>query len=271
MTDDGLPRGSVVGVEWSVVSGPGPVTFADPHAVATAAGFVAPGVYTLRLTANDTEFTVFDELVITVLKNLPPTADAGPDRQITLPGTAALAGVVTDDGLPRGSILEASWSVVSGPGTVVFNDAFAAQTVANFAVAGTYVLRLTASDGQLSASDEMTVLVLPKPFTERTYTLDADFDRGRPRQRRPRHTAPATARRHDADLQLHLGRRLLQRHHRQDQHRDRRHHRRVFHLAAGPAAQPLAHHRRSERQRLGDEPRRQQRRPHRPRRERPVR
>jgi streptogramin lyase len=45
-------------------------------------------------------------------------------------------------------------------------------------VPGTYVLRLTASDGKLSASDELTIVVKPKPFTERTYTLDADFDQG---------------------------------------------------------------------------------------------
>ena len=87
-------------------------------------------------------------------------------------------GAATDDGLPRGSTLETTWSFVSGPGSVVFPDATLLNATAIFSVPGTYVLRLTASDGKLSASDEMTVVVKPKPFAERTYTTDADFDQG---------------------------------------------------------------------------------------------
>ena len=178
VTDDALPRGSTVTSTWSLLSGPGTVTFADPHAVATVANFSGPGVYTLRLTASDTEFTVFDDVVVTVLKNEPPLVNAGPDQEVTLPNVAMLNGTATDDGLPRGSTLEVSWSVLSGPAPVVFNDSFATATIATFTAPGTYVLRLTANDSQLSASDELTVVVRPQPFTSRTYTLDADFDEG---------------------------------------------------------------------------------------------
>lgn len=178
ITDDGLPQGSVVTSTWSVVSGPGPVVFANANAPVTTASFTNPGLYTLKLTATDTEFTVSDEMTVTVLLNQPPTADAGPDQEITLPGAAQLNGVATDDGLPRGSTLETFWSFVSGPGPVVFPDATVLNAIAIFTVPGTYVLRLTASDGKLAASDELTIVVKPKPFTERTYTLDADFDEG---------------------------------------------------------------------------------------------
>lgn len=178
ITDDGMPHGSTVSSTWSVVSGPGPVVFGNANAPVTTATFTNPGVYTLKLTATDTEFTVSDEMQVTVLLNQPPTADAGPDQEITLPGVSTLNGAATDDGLPRGSVLETFWSFVSGPGAVVFPDATVLNATAIFTVPGTYVLRLTASDGKLSASDEMTVVVKPKPFTERTYTLDADFDQG---------------------------------------------------------------------------------------------
>jgi RHS repeat-associated protein len=178
ITDDGMPHGSTVTSTWSVVNGPGPVTFGNANAPATTASFTTPGVYTLRLTATDTEFTVFDEMQVTVLLNQPPTANAGPDQEITLPGVSILNGIATDDGLPRGSVLETFWSSVSGPGPVVFPDATQLNTTAIFSVPGTYVLRLTASDGKLSASDELTIVVNPQPFTERTYTLDADFDQG---------------------------------------------------------------------------------------------
>ena len=55
VSDDALPRGSTLTVNWSVVSGPGNVTFADANATTTTATFSAPGSYILKLTANDTE------------------------------------------------------------------------------------------------------------------------------------------------------------------------------------------------------------------------
>src|SRR5215212_8641356 len=60
VSDDALPRGSTVSVTWSVVSGPGNVAFANANAATTTATFSAPGTYILKLTANDTEFTVED-------------------------------------------------------------------------------------------------------------------------------------------------------------------------------------------------------------------
>jgi RHS repeat-associated protein len=178
ITDDGRPTGVTVTSTWSVSSGPGSVVFGNASAPVTTASFTVPGLYTLKLTASDTEFTVSDEMQVTVLLNLPPTANAGPDQEIILPGAATLNGTATDDGLPRGSTLETVWSFVSGPGAVVFPDATVLNAIAIFEVPGTYVLRLTASDGKLSASDELTIVVRPKPFAERTYTLDADFDQG---------------------------------------------------------------------------------------------
>ena len=178
ITDDGMPHGSTVTSTWSLVNGPGPVVFGNVNAPVTTASFTVPGLYTLKLSATDTEFTVSDEMQVTVLLNQPPTADAGPDQVITLPNSATMNGAATDDGLPRGSTLETTWSFVSGPSPVIFPDSTVLNAIAIFTVPGTYVLRLTASDGKLSASDEMTVVVQPKPFAERTYTTDADFDQG---------------------------------------------------------------------------------------------
>jgi len=94
--------------------------------------------------------------------NRAPVVDAGPDLTVTLLASASLAGVVSDDGLPTSSTLAMTWSAVSGPGTVSFTDANATSTTASFSVAGDYVLRLTATDGELSASDTMKVHVLPE-------------------------------------------------------------------------------------------------------------
>ena len=67
-------------------------------------------------------------------------------------GTGAwLVTSVTDDNLPDGS-LSLQWQALGGPGTVTFTDPSSATTGAQFSAEGSYVLRLTASDGQLSTS-----------------------------------------------------------------------------------------------------------------------
>ena len=91
--------------------------------------------------------------------NAAPSVAAGPDRAVTLPEGANLDGSVSDDGLPAGSSATQSWSKVSGPGSVTFGSPNAQDTTASFSEAGTYVLRLTATDGALSATDDVTVTV----------------------------------------------------------------------------------------------------------------
>ena len=94
--------------------------------------------------------------------NRAPVVDAGPDSSVTLPAPASLAGAATDDGLPAGSSLAVTWSASSGPGTVLFADANTATTTASFSAAGDYVLRLTATDGELSSSDTVAIAVAPE-------------------------------------------------------------------------------------------------------------
>jgi RHS repeat-associated protein len=93
--------------------------------------------------------------------NKPPQVNAGKDQTIMLPTAVSLNGTVTDDGLPTGGALAISWTKASGPGHVIFNSASRVATTASFSAAGTYVLRLTASDSQLSSHDEVIVTVNP--------------------------------------------------------------------------------------------------------------
>ena len=91
--------------------------------------------------------------------NARPNVDAGPNRTISVGQNASLDGTVSDDNLPAPANLTSTWSKFSGPGNVSFDNANAIDTTASFTQAGTYVLRLTASDGDLSHFDEMTVIV----------------------------------------------------------------------------------------------------------------
>jgi hypothetical protein len=107
------------------------------------------------------------EIAVVLNDNKPPAVEAGPDETITLPvDTITLEGQVTDDGKPLGSPLQISWVKESGPGVVTFGDPYSAQTTAIFAACGTYVLKLSASDGDTSAADTLTVNVMGQQLVE---------------------------------------------------------------------------------------------------------
>ena len=72
---------------------------------------------------------------------------------------ARLTGTVKDDGLPLDGTLTAAWSLVEGPGSVVFDDPAASAAVATFTAPGTYTLQLTASDGASTATSTVDVTV----------------------------------------------------------------------------------------------------------------
>jgi len=72
--DDGLPSPpSAVTTTWSMLSGPGTVTFVDPSQTDTNATFSMPGTYVLELIANDSVLMDSDE--ITVVVNSEPIPD----------------------------------------------------------------------------------------------------------------------------------------------------------------------------------------------------
>ena len=160
VSDDGNPDPpNSVATAWTKQSGPGTVTFGDASAVDTTAGFSENGIYTLRLTADDSELTNYDEVIITV-NHLAPTANAGSDDSVTIPNAVTLDGTISDDGYPLNpGAVTVAWTKYSGPGAVTFGDSSAVDTTAGFSVGGTYVLRLTADDGDKTDSDDVTITV----------------------------------------------------------------------------------------------------------------
>lgn len=171
VTDDGLPSPAKLTIQWSKLSGPGTVTFANPAAEDTTATFSLDGNYILQLMANDGEQTANDLVNITLIRaNQPPIVDAGADQLITLPGNAQLNGTVTDDGLPTPAKLTVEWSKLSGPGTATFANPMAEDTMATFSLNGEYVLQLTANDGEASTSTLVKITVNQPP------TVDAGSD-----------------------------------------------------------------------------------------------
>jgi hypothetical protein len=80
--------------------------------------------------------------------------------------TANPVGTACDDELPVGRTLTYLWSIVSQPGGGLGNFNGTETSLIptfTFEVAGTYVLRLTASDGTVSSYDDMQILVSSPP------------------------------------------------------------------------------------------------------------
>jgi hypothetical protein len=117
--------------------------------------------------------------------NKAPTLTIDPIQSVTLPGPAKLVASATDDGLPkpyrrspsnpdrdsqprRARGVQIKWIVYRGPGKVTFDpdaspvihgEPVTLTSKATFSAPGTYVLRVTANDGQLSTTRDVTVTV----------------------------------------------------------------------------------------------------------------
>ena len=68
-----------------------------------------------------------------------------------------VSALVTDDGAP--SPVSLQWSQVSGPGAASFESPTSATSAVTFSADGTYVLRITATDGQFTVNDQVSVNV----------------------------------------------------------------------------------------------------------------
>ena len=66
VSDDGQPAPGTITTTWSQTSGPDVALFDDASLIDTIVRFPAPGIYVLRLTADDGELIAFDEVTITI-------------------------------------------------------------------------------------------------------------------------------------------------------------------------------------------------------------
>jgi hypothetical protein len=105
--------------------------------------------------------TYAPRLAVQRITNRPPDVNAGSDSFKWLVNGQAivnLAGQVTDDGFRQPFTV--TWSVLSGPGTVIFSpNANSVNVSATFSSTGVYVLQLSAYDGFLTGSAFVTIAV----------------------------------------------------------------------------------------------------------------
>jgi hypothetical protein len=92
--------------------------------------------------------------------NQVPVVSAGTNFVVTLPSCGTLKGAVTDDGLPSPPAFQSTaWSLLSGAGAIEVANSNMQETEVSFSATGTYVLCLSAYDGQFSSSNNVTVTV----------------------------------------------------------------------------------------------------------------
>jgi hypothetical protein len=90
-------------------------------------------------------------------ENKPPQVHAGEDVMLTTGNRVKLIGWMNDDLQPFGNNLSAKWEQISGPPLKFRNAGYPGEV--EFRSPGIYRLRLTVSDGVLSASDDVKITV----------------------------------------------------------------------------------------------------------------
>jgi len=159
------PDGIITAYLWTKVAGPAAGTITNPNSAATSVTGLVQGVYRfeLRVTDNSGAFgrdTV--QVTVNTASNIPPTANAGPDQNVTLPANSvSLTGTGTD---PDGNITAWLWTKVSGPAAGTITNANTAATAVTGLVEGVYQFELRVTDNNNAVGrDTIRVTVYPVP------------------------------------------------------------------------------------------------------------
>lgn len=112
---------------------------------------------------NENDGKIYEFALGTPVPNQAPAVSASQNQVVLY--RANLDGAVADDGLPQEGTVTATWSFISGPGEVIFDDPSLEDTGVSFTTPGTYTLQLTANDGELTGSSQTTIQVLDPTST----------------------------------------------------------------------------------------------------------
>ncbi|GEM_PF-3639865 len=148
---------------WRLASAPAgsAATIFDPTAPITSALLDVAGLYVFELVVNDGLVdSAASSFAVEAIGNRAPTANAGPDSTVELPGAARLDGSRSLD--PDGDPLRYAWSLVSSPaGSATFpvRGGRPGEGILTTDLPGTYVVELIVSDGlNTSEPDRVTIV-----------------------------------------------------------------------------------------------------------------
>lgn len=159
--------GTIASFRWSQVSGPNTATITNGSSATATFSNLVQGSYSFRLTVTDNGgATASATVTVTVnpapVDNVAPVANAGSNRNITLPtSSTTLSGSGTD---ADGTVTAFRWRQINGPNTAIIANTAAASSGVSGLVQGTYTFRLTVTDNDgVTHSDDMNVTVNAAP------------------------------------------------------------------------------------------------------------
>jgi hypothetical protein len=174
VSDDGLPLNSTLTITWSMASGPGTVTFGNPHSPVTAAAFDKAGTYVLQLSASDSALTTTANVTITVTGSANPGSPPGTDEPGWISGVTdhgTVTGVVTIS-VPASVTLQSGtlsyWPISNPTAITVLNG----NTMGSGAIGtldttllanGTYWIRLTATNTSGTTTNNQALVTVARP------------------------------------------------------------------------------------------------------------
>jgi hypothetical protein len=150
-------QSSIVSVVWDFGDGSEAVNGSDPALLnETVHTYTTAGEYNVTLSVtydSELDTTENDTLAVTVLENLPPVADAGPDQVVEQTSPAGAEVVLNASGSsdPYNDTLTYNWTWAGG-------SAMGVSPTVLFP-AGTTNVTLTVSDGQFNATDTVNITV----------------------------------------------------------------------------------------------------------------
>jgi hypothetical protein len=153
--------GDVITYSWTIISKPdGSVAdLSDPNDVRPALNIDEYGSYEIELVVNDGEVnSTPDKVVISTHENLPPVADAGDGRTVSVYDAVCLDGTESYD--PNGDDVSYNWSIISKPegSDAELDNPISDQPCFTADKIGDYVVQLIVNDGELdSEPDTVTI------------------------------------------------------------------------------------------------------------------
>jgi len=142
------PDDTIVSYSWTQISGPSSATISGGNTATPTVSALIQGQYVFQLTVTDNS-GASNSAQVNIIVNpaalINPTANAGANQTITLP----LDSVSVDGGgsiAPSGTIVNFTWSQISGPSTAIIVSPHSVITQIDDLVQGVYVFGLTVTD-----------------------------------------------------------------------------------------------------------------------------
>ena len=171
------PDGTITVYKWGLISGAA-VTVSDSANSKPVITGLQGGQYIFELTVTDDKgasSTDQVKIIINLISNQPPVADAGANQVIALPvNSIKLDATQSSD--PDGTIESFSWMKTEGPSAVTITNVSTSTPVVSGLVEGVYTFVLTVTDNRGASTQAQVKVTVLKAAANESPVADAGAD-----------------------------------------------------------------------------------------------